>query len=254
MKKFKYLPIGLLIFKFVKNWYDIPLLILGYKKKVYLKNGYIFEIVDYLNILQLIEIIFQGDYKTNRLSNPKTIIDIGANIGDSSVYFARNYPTASVLAFEPDKNIYSVLLRNIELNNVNNIKPFNLGVSDKNGERVFYSYNFSGLSGFNKLDKRSKKTRVKIISLNKVFSSNNLKIVDLLKLDCEGAEYDILLKTDRHKLKKVRKFVVEYHDEITIHSHKELIELFKNLKYKISIKKHKIEKNIGIIYATKNLG
>lgn len=250
MKKLKYFPILISLVEFLKNWYDIPFLILGIKKLVYLRNNLTFKIYDYLNMLQLVEIFYKNDYKVD-LFKPKVIIDIGANIGDSTLYFAQKFPRAKILAFEPDRKIYMIMRQNIKLNNVLNILPFNLGVAGKNGSLKFYSYEFSGLSGFSKIDRVAKKSVIKTITLKKIFSDNKISMCDLIKMDCEGAEYEILLKSDKKLLKLVNKYVIEYHDGLNKHTHQELLDLFNNLDYRVKISPHKIEKNIGIIRAFK---
>ncbi|MGC2830246.1 MAG: hypothetical protein WB994_11450, partial [Candidatus Acidiferrum sp.] len=54
------------------------------------------------------QVFIQGEYQAVELSNPKTIIDLGANVGFASAYFLSKYPTASVLAVEPDPGNYEV--------------------------------------------------------------------------------------------------------------------------------------------------
>ena len=55
----------------------------------------------------------QGEYEPVRLSNPKMIIDLGANVGYSGAFFLSKYPTATVLAVEPDPDNYAICLRNL---------------------------------------------------------------------------------------------------------------------------------------------
>jgi FkbM family methyltransferase len=61
------------------------------------------------------QVFIQGEYQAVELSNPKTIIDLGANVGYASAYFLSKYPTASVLAVEPDPGNYEVCRGNLAL-------------------------------------------------------------------------------------------------------------------------------------------
>lgn len=249
MKKVKYILLGLKLFKIVRNWYDLPLILLGVKRTVFLRNGMIFLLNDYMNLLQLIEVIENEEYNF-KLRNPKLIMDIGANIGDSSIYFATKFPSAKIVSFEPSVNIYNIFQKNIKINNLSrSIIAKKYAISNKSGKVSFYKYNFSGFSGFNKFRRSGKKTNVNCISLKKAFGFVNGKNYDLVKLDCEGAEFEIILKSDPAIIKKSKNYIIEYHDSLTPYNHKELAEFFKRIKYKVSVRKHPIEDDIGIMTA-----
>jgi len=68
----------------------------------------------------------------------------------------------------------------------------------------------SVFSGFNKLNQKSISVPAK--SLTSIIETNNFQKVDLLKLDCEGSEYDIIYNTDSTILKKVNMMVIEVHE------------------------------------------
>jgi FkbM family methyltransferase len=235
---------------FIQNWYQIPQMFLGGIRKVQLKNNLKFIINDHMNLLQLLEIIKNDDYRLNKHNNIKTIIDIGGNIGDFTVYAANKFSKANVYVFEPDPKTFEILQKNVKLNSLKNVFAYKLGVSDKSGKKSFYSYNFSGLSGFSKLDnKKSIKKTIDTVSFNKLFEKINIRNCDFLKVDCEGAEFDIFLNLDSKIYKKIKNMAVEYHDGLTDYNHSDLVKRFKKEGYRIVIKKHPIEKNIGIIYA-----
>jgi FkbM family methyltransferase len=60
------------------------------------------------------QVFIQREYEALRLNQPKMILDLGANVGYSSAYFLSRYPTASVLAIEPDHGNYAVCCQNLE--------------------------------------------------------------------------------------------------------------------------------------------
>jgi FkbM family methyltransferase len=59
------------------------------------------------------QVFIQGEYEPVKLSNPKVIIDLGANVGYSAAFFLSKYPTATVLAVEPDPDNYAICCRNL---------------------------------------------------------------------------------------------------------------------------------------------
>jgi FkbM family methyltransferase len=59
------------------------------------------------------QVFIQREYEAAKLSQPKMILDLGANVGYSSAYFLSRYPTASVLAVEPDPGNYAACCRNL---------------------------------------------------------------------------------------------------------------------------------------------
>ena len=139
----------------------------------------------------------QGGYN---IKENDTVIDIGGHIGIFSV-MATLYG-AKVLVYEPEKNNFEILRYNIK--NYSNIQAFNSMVSEQTGEADFY-LNDSNVAGHNAFG-GDRKIEVHSTTLESIL--RNVNKVDLLKLDCEGSEYDILLSTD---LAKVQKIVMEYH-------------------------------------------
>ncbi len=144
-------------------------------------------------------------------SAPLVVIDIGAHIGTFSVSTAVRYPNSRVYSYEPLKANYDLLVSNVEGNHLNRVFPKMVAVSGKKGTAVLHvsSENTGGHSMF-----YSGGTEVKIetIPLAEVFSSNGLSRCDLLKMDCEGAEYDILFSAPDEVLKSIRNMVLEYHN------------------------------------------
>jgi FkbM family methyltransferase len=76
---------------------------------------------------------------------------------------------------------------------------------------------------------------VEVISLGKLFERYKIERCDFLKLDCEGAEFEIIWESDPALLKRVSRIVMEYHDHLsTQYTHVELLEKLKSLGYQAS--------------------
>lgn len=131
------------------------------------------------------------------ISRDSIIIDIGANKGWFTVLFGKIVETGSVFAFEPEKNAFDELIRNIDLNNLKNIVPLNLAVSNYTGTgKMEVPFNHSSLAYLtNKRGSNSDDTSV--ITLDDFIEKYQLLKVDLIKIDAEGSEYDILLGAKR---------------------------------------------------------
>lgn len=134
------------------------------------------------------------------LKNPKTIIDVGANIGWYSIMLAKLYPKCDVYAFEPMPETYDMLFRNIYENDlVSQIYTFNVALSDETSKVEFAYYpNFPGASSMRKNIKgKSIKVVVDAYPLKNYFFDS----IDLIKIDTEGSELYVLKGAELH-LKK----------------------------------------------------
>lgn len=134
----------------------------------------------------------------------ENVIDIGANIGSFSMYAA--YNKAKVYAIEPEPNNYEALVKNIELNSMQDvIYPFKLGISDYNGTAVISDEG----GGATILDGKSG-SNIDVITLDKFIKDNNITSVGVLKIDVEGSEKEIILGASRESLNICKYITVEF--------------------------------------------
>lgn len=184
-------------------------------------------------------------FKTGSLS--PVIIDIGANIGDSLIYFKWLYPKSKIYAFEPLPIAYNMMLKNVELNNFKNVNMFNVGLGNKNERIKFYSdkKGTSRLSSINKLEKESDEIQIKKLSSYKEIT--RLKKIDLIKIDVEGSEMSIL-EDIKSILINTKKVIIEYHllPKVTDNSFDKIISILKEAKLNPTF--------TGFYRNTKNLG
>ncbi len=177
-----------------------------------------FEVYSYgYGILNyLIEEIFLSNeyYFESTIKNP-IIIDCGANIGLSVLYFKRLYPDSHILAFEPNPFSFDLLKKNIEVNELKNISIFNIGLYDREEKISFFTDDHPGtLKG--SIDKNRGGNKEFQIATEKL--SNYLlqyEEIDLVKMDVEGAETNIVTDLfDTSTMVKVKEFIIEYHHNI----------------------------------------
>jgi FkbM family methyltransferase len=175
-----------------------------------------------------------------------TVVDIGANIGIFSVYASNKVGKGKVYAFEPFKENYKILCKQIHLNNLANVFPHNLGVSSITGEQsLFLSPTNTGGHSI-KFDQGASSVLIKTITLAQFCNSNNLPRIDFLKIDCEGSEFEIL-EASPQILNSVKKLVMECHP-YKDKSVEDMIELLEKHHFKVIVEDCNHE-NIKMLYA-----
>jgi FkbM family methyltransferase len=165
----------------------------------------------------------------------KVVLDIGAYVGDSSIYFIRK-GAKKIYAYEAVKDFYEIMLKNIELNNLQDkIIPINKGIDCNKGEN--YIKNNYGRTGLESGD-----TKIELISIKDVFEEIYNKEGEFVtKIDCEGCEYSLLCLPDEI-LKYSREYIIEIHG-----SPQTIISKFLRNGYKMKVIK-KENWYLGIYY------
>ena len=139
------------------------------------------------------------------------IVDIGAHYGYFSLFAALNVSEKSkIFSLEPSPSNFPILEKNIQANRFSNIQLFNLGLDNQSGERqlsagVSYNHSFFG-------PPEKENQTVSTLSLKDFIQEQNMKRIDFLKLDCEGAEFPILLAADADDLAIITTISMEFHD------------------------------------------
>lgn len=135
-----------------------------------------------LDLLVLAEIVCDDVYRLRALDPDATlIVDVGAGIGEFAVPAAMRYPRARVVAIEPDPGRFELLRRNVSRNALSNVELHRAAAGRPESSDVPLG-RFLG-SGY----------------------------VDLLKIDCEGAEVDVLLGLAPDELARVGRVALEWH-------------------------------------------
>jgi FkbM family methyltransferase len=137
-------------------------------------------------------------YQLDKISfaDKDVVIDIGAHVGIFDCYLAKRFPFLTIIAFEPVPRNFSNLLLNIRENRVTGIQSFNEAVSctGKTVSLNVSSRNTGGASAFNvnSNDPHLFPVDVRSRTLDSIFKDFSISRCKLLKIDCEGAEYEIL--------------------------------------------------------------
>ena len=168
-----------------------------------------FYFVDPATFIHGYEEIFEENiYNFQTTSKTPLIIDCGSNIGISVVYFKLAHPSAKVIAFEPDLNISNTLKQNIQSFSLSNVELHNAAIWVHNDGVEFQEE--GGFSG--RIPKPGDKLNIVKADSFRLRDLLNQK-VDFLKLDIEGAEFDVI-KDCKDLLKNVDNLFIEYHSHI----------------------------------------
>ena len=201
-----------LIFEFLRNNIYRKLVFLSFLSKNKLKvNGFSIVGNDIKSFVSEFDHIFyREEYFFESNKTDPLIIDCGANIGMSIVYFKYRYPNSQIIAFEPDKDLIPIINKNILDNKLTNIELRQEAISTKNGETDFYHMGDDSGS-LHILEKSFKSEKVKIIRLKDIL--RHKETVEFLKLDIEGEETQVLEDCAK-ELDKVNHIFVDYHPTI----------------------------------------
>lgn len=169
-------------------------------------SGKEIKLVDSLSFFWTYEEIFENEiYKFKASSPSPTIIDCGANIGLSILYFKQLYPNSRIIAFEPDLEIFEVLENNVQSFKFTNVELIRKAVWSS---ETFLEFMAEGSDAGRvvQVESPQKSYQVPTARLRHYLTEP----IDLLKIDVEGAEIEIL-KDCSDLLSNVKNLFVEYH-------------------------------------------
>jgi len=153
----------------------------------------------------------QYDINYNLKFSPINIIDCGANVGYSCLYFAANFPEASIIGIEPQKDNFKQLEHNV--NNYPNIKVINAAIWDRNTSLTIKNEDeWSASFEVKEQEELAQGFSLKGITINELMDKFNIPVIDILKIDIEGAEYNLFANDPHPWLSKTRCLIIELHD------------------------------------------
>lgn len=168
------------------------------------------------DIQTFIEVFKKLEYQVPKnLSNPQTIVDVGANAGFTTALFANLFPEAKIISIEPEKSNYSLLLTNTK--NLNNVHPINAALWSECGKIDLFT-NGSGHWGYltnaNTIDPGiSKIGDTDAIYMECLMKKYGIESLDILKVDVEGAEKTIF-EGKPSWAEQIKFLAIELHDRI----------------------------------------
>jgi FkbM family methyltransferase len=192
------------------------------------------------------------DFKTD--APPGAImVDIGANIGTVTQFFALASPKLIIHAYEPNPAAFEMLQRNIKDNHLEErVNVFPEAVGRQSGDlSLWVDVNTTLSTAYLETSPSEGGRRIKVpmISLDDVWNRLEKRTIWLLKVDTEGAEGDILESASKAALAAVQNAIVEYHDNIVPGVSERCYRVLTDAGFKWRTRVHPWKE--GIIYATR---
>ena len=211
------ISIFLKIIKLVKNWHVVFLVYFGiYRNEffsLYLKNGLKIklrtkstDLQAFANVWILKEYEIEGfEIKENDL-----IIDVGGHVGLFASYASLKCPEGKIISIEPHPQNFLLLTKNIKNNNFLKTKLVNKAITKSNEDIELFIDSLDD-SAHSIYGTGKKSILIKSMTLIEIMNENKFLKCDLLKMDCEGAEFEIMQSLSDKELLKIEKICLEYH-------------------------------------------
>ena len=223
---------------------------------LHFRDGTQFRVRTAMDVWVIIETYLGHTYEQNgfEIKNDWLVIDIGAGLGEFSITAARKCLNGIVYAYEPFQESFELMQENILLNSVVNIVAFPYAVGGQvgpmqlkvdSGVPVLYSTAMNA----DRLGRHD--TIVQGTTLDEVFGTFHIENCDLIKIDCEGAEYDILFETSPLTLQKIKRVCLEYHNGITKFTHSDLVRFLEINSFSVILNPSPVHRHTGLLFAFK---
>jgi len=194
-----------------RNWWACPLPKLGIDVVLELRNGLRFSVrggTDDLSVLN--EAAMLNPYLGSghiELRQDSVVMDLGANMGDFTIMAAALCPLGRVYAVEPMSEYIPVLQTNTTLNLLSNIEIIQVALGDHEGKTRL---SIAGVQSSMYFDDAINTETARLTTLPQLMRDCRIEQIDLLKMDCEGAEWEIL-SAAHEVLPRIRQICMEFH-------------------------------------------
>jgi len=159
----------------------------------------------------------------------KTVVDVGAGVGDTAMLFALR-GARRIIALEPYPSLYREALINIRANGLEDrVVLLNAGLGPFDGEVCAGLNNANGYMVFKQSSECS--VKVRMYTFSSLIKEFNIEDGSILKMDCEGCEYEAILRASPEDLRVFSQIIIEYHN-----GYKELGDALEKAGFETSIK------------------
>jgi FkbM family methyltransferase len=201
-----------------KNWPYLFSVFLGVSKgaeiECVLRNGTRFKVPSTSDPIMICNIWSRRTWTPNgdEIQAYSTVVDIGAYIGAFSILAATSAEGIRVVSYEPNPKSFESLVSNVRLNALENVEPLLLAVAGSaEKRRLFVDDGGEGSSLMGAVSGSCCQLTEDVDCTTLTEVIRYVGKCDLLKINCEGAEYEILFNTPEESLRQVRRMVVDCH-------------------------------------------
>ena len=191
-----------------------------------------------------------------RIPPGHSIVDLGADVGVFTVWAAMNSPESPVVAVEPSARACHFLRQNISRNHLGNAAVLQAACGGRRGVAVLYSR--GPCDAWNTLYSQDRSgclcrpsETVEVFTLEELFQRASVRTCGLLKLDCEGAEYEILFGASHQTLARIERIALEYHTCFNERTPEALVRFLQRHSFVVE-SLHSVDEWTGYLYATRS--
>ncbi|MBN1439935.1 MAG: FkbM family methyltransferase [Anaerolineales bacterium] len=244
----------------IRSWGSAARLLAGRPPRpvtVRLTDGSAFRLRSLMDLWIIKETCLDRDYEMDLPAwcEEWTVMDIGAGLGDFSIRAARGHPQRRIAAFEPFAESFDLLKENLLLNGIRNVQAFPLAVGAHSGPMRLQTATGIAVQHSTAPGEGSAPSSALTVegaTLEEALRKAGFARCDLLKVDCEGAEYEIFLGASDETLRRIERIAMEYHDGCTPHSHSELADFLRRKGFAVTLRDNPVHKHIGFLTAVRN--
>lgn len=196
------------------------------------------------------------------------VLDVGGNLGMFMLWAAPQVPQGRVVTVEPTPRAHTCLALNIDKNCLANVTALRAAIGCDRGSIDMVTY--PGIEALShavhirppiiarllaKWPHRSERVTVPQISLGRVMDEQRLATVNYLKLDCEGAEFEIIRTTGAAHWQRIERVAIEYHESGRDRKRGELVSILKGHGFAVKAQASRIERHLlrsGTIWARRH--
>lgn len=239
----------------VNNWGEVIKLALSKRgsspRVIRLRDGSLYKVNTLMDVWVLKETCLDQQYERfgTPIENGWTVMDIGGGWGDFSIDVAKKNPGCRVIAFEPFGPSVELFKVNLALNDVSNVTLIPAAVGRKTGKMRLSTASTEAVQLSTAQTATQSWQEVDSYSLKDVLQNFHIERCDLLKMDCEGGEYEILFPTEPDSLKKIQRIVMETHDGVTSYMHTDLIRFLQESGYRVKYAENPVHPDLGMLFA-----
>jgi FkbM family methyltransferase len=158
------------------------------------------------------QVFLRDQYNINFPFNPSTIIDAGANIGLASVYFSHRYPNARIVAVEPSKENFDMVLKNTRAYPA--VKAYCKGLWNKDVHLAITNTNGVKNAFMVSETTPDDPNAIPAVCIETIMKEQQWEQIDILKVDIEGSEKEVFEMNYEYWLPRTKSIIIELHDHM----------------------------------------
>ncbi len=221
---------GLIVYLKIKILKTETIKLPGYKSPIHLRSKS-------SDITSFREIFFRKEYDIEMPANfiPRVIVDAGANVGYTSIFFAKKYSGAKIFSLEPEEENFKTLKLNV--GNYGQITPLQLALWSSKGIIEIMDQGY-GNRGFTiaDFDVSHSRSSIPCTTVPDLVQDYQLANIDILKMDIEGSEKEVFSSDCDKWLPLTKCLIVELHDRMKAGCSRSVFKAISNYNFEFSLR------------------